>query len=109
MSNHCLLQPGILISLSRYYEKPVLDIEDAGLSASAADGSEEATSGSPACAEVNHISLDWDGFFPWSAHPVCADCGTLYDFRYISRRKRAAWAVSKELRAQFKGRWTPPG
>ncbi|GES60285.1 ankyrin repeat protein [Aspergillus terreus] len=81
----------------------MMDIEDDGLSTGAST-SEETTSGLPACADVNHIFLDWDGFFPWSAHPVCADCGRLCDLQYISRRKRAAWAVFKELRAQFKGR-----
>ncbi|GIJ82628.1 hypothetical protein Asppvi_001137 [Aspergillus pseudoviridinutans] len=64
------------------------------------DGSQESTS-SDTCSDTEHIFLCWNGFFPWSVPPYCADCGVVCEAEDIKRRKWDAWMVFQGLRAKF--------
>ncbi|GFF62704.1 hypothetical protein IFM47457_05676 [Aspergillus lentulus] len=64
------------------------------------DGSEEST-GSETCSDTEHIFLCWNGFFPWSVPPCCADCGLVCEADDIKRRKWDAWMVFQGLRTKF--------
>ncbi|PKX98443.1 ankyrin repeat domain-containing protein [Aspergillus novofumigatus IBT 16806] len=64
------------------------------------DGSQESTT-SGTCSDPEHIFLCWNGFFPWSVPPCCADCGLLCELEDIKRRKWDAWMVFQELRTKF--------
>ncbi|RLL93841.1 hypothetical protein CFD26_101424 [Aspergillus turcosus] len=64
------------------------------------DGSQESTS-LDVCSDLEHIFLCWNGFFPWSVPPCCADCGLLCELDDIKRRKWNAWMVFQGLRTQF--------
>ncbi|GFF83986.1 26S proteasome non-ATPase regulatory subunit 10 [Aspergillus udagawae] len=64
------------------------------------DGSQESTS-SDTCSDTEHIFLCWNGFFPWSVPPCCADCGLVCEAEDIKRRKWDAWMVFQGLRTRF--------
>ncbi|GIJ99060.1 hypothetical protein Aspvir_001184 [Aspergillus viridinutans] len=64
------------------------------------DGSQESTS-LDACSDTEHIFLCWNGFFPWSVPPCCADCGLICELDDIKRRKWDAWMVFQGLRRKF--------
>ncbi|EAW18242.1 ankyrin repeat domain-containing protein [Aspergillus fischeri NRRL 181] len=64
------------------------------------DGSQESMS-SDTCSDTEHIFLCWNGFFPWSVPPCCADCGLVCEPDDIKRRKWDAWMVFQGLRAKF--------
>ncbi|KAF7128649.1 hypothetical protein CNMCM5793_003500 [Aspergillus hiratsukae] len=53
------------------------------------------------CSDPEHIFLCWNGFFPWSVPPCCADCGLVCELDDIKRRKWDAWMVFQGLRTQF--------
>ncbi|KAH1661788.1 hypothetical protein KXX65_002997 [Aspergillus fumigatus] len=64
------------------------------------DGSKGRMS-SVTCSDTEHIFLCWNGFFPWSVPPCCADCGLVCEPDDIKRRKWDAWMVFQGLRTKF--------
>lgn len=52
------------------------------------------------CSHPEHIFLSWNGFFPWSIHPACADCGLRCNLLSIGHRKWQALQVFQTLKSQ---------
>lgn len=84
------------------------NIDDPGSDWESCSGSEDekrdSIVNSPAdssCSHPDHIFLSWSGLFPWSIHPPCVDCGLCCDLHDIGRRKRQAWQVFRDLKAQM--------
>jgi hypothetical protein len=53
------------------------------------------------CSHPGHVFISWNGLFPWSTDPSCADCGHLCDVQDIHRRKWQAWNIFQGLRSQL--------
>lgn len=59
------------------------------------------TQSSVICSHPDHVFISWNGLFPWSIDPSCADCGHLCDVQDIHRRKWQAWHIFQGLRSQL--------